>query len=706
MTEWITHEEDVWWQFEGNHPNQLRPGRYYRGTVDGYAEFGVFVDIGDHVTGLLHKSEIDGRLESLDWDEGDTVFIQVKNVRDNGNVDLGWSIRQSEAEFRGHRVHDPSAEGGERPVDETETADARSDQTPPRVRAVPRGESKEAADTETETDREDESEAEVEAEPTADTGGGEHEPESESESESEVESQVEAEVEVEDHLERATIETLDDRVGEDVTVEGVVVEARQTSGPTVFGLRDETGTVECAAFESAGVRAYPDVGVDDVVRLVGEVERRHGELQVETDELEALSGTERETVEDRLAAAIEEEARAPETDPLAADPAIDAVAERVREAATAVRRAVMDARPVVVRHAATADGYAAGAALERAVLPLVEEEHATTDAVYHLFERRPLEDGVYDMNSATGDVTDMLEAEQRHDEPLPLVVLVAAGDTRESAPAYGLLDAYGVERVVITDGHPDADIEDEVATMVNPALAGGAAGDTTATTLAATVAAGVNADVRDELAHLPALSHWTDTPEAYLDAARGAGYDADDLAAMREAVAFEAYYQSYEDKREIVADLLFGGEGDAEGASDFARHLADQFGDRLEDELETAERNLGIRAARGITFAVLDTDAYTHRFDFPPTELLLDELHRRERPDHARLVTIGLGEDKLHLRSTEALDVRAVAANATDRAENAGISAVGGYDGHIEFLVGERDAVLEAVVAAVADEMN
>jgi len=135
------HEEDVVFEFRGSRPDELTSGRYYRGTVDGFAEFGVFVDIGDSVTGLLHKSELDQRLESLDWDAGDTVFVQVQNVRDNGNIDLGWSIRQDESEFRGTLIDDPDNEGaqlkeetesdsdgGDGPV-RTSAADATSDET-------------------------------------------------------------------------------------------------------------------------------------------------------------------------------------------------------------------------------------------------------------------------------------------------------------------------------------------------------------------------------------------------------------------------------------------------------------------------------------------------------------------------------------------------------------------------------------------------
>lgn len=59
-----THEEDVVFDFRGDSPDQLTPGRFYRGTVDRFAEFGVFVDVGGTVTGLLHRSEVPGRVDS------------------------------------------------------------------------------------------------------------------------------------------------------------------------------------------------------------------------------------------------------------------------------------------------------------------------------------------------------------------------------------------------------------------------------------------------------------------------------------------------------------------------------------------------------------------------------------------------------------------------------------------------------------------
>ncbi|WP_226006907.1 DHH family phosphoesterase [Natrinema salinisoli] len=736
-----SHEEDAVFEFRGTTASQLTPGRYYRGTVDGYADFGVFVDIGDHVTGLLHRSELDQRLESLDWEPGDDVFVQVLDVRDNGNVDLGWSIRQREREFRGHLIEtaddeyrpeefeddadESSSESTTESADEspdetaTETADESSDEPAASTedltddRAAKAGELQAAAE---ETESEPETDSAEGGQPAAaETAGavassGSVATESAAASTPATDDTTDADHDAasEPGLKRTTVEAIENQVGSVVRLEGEITGVRQTSGPTVFELRDETGTVECAAFEEAGVRAYPAVELDDIVRLEGEVEHHHGDLQVETESLDILEGEEREPIVDRLESAIEREARPAEVAPLADHDAVAAVEENIGDAATAIRRAVMEARPIVVRHGATADGYVAGAAIERAVLPLIREKHTREDAEYHYFERRPLDGRVYDMDAATNDVTSMLEARDRHGEQVPLVVLVDAGSTIESADGYEFLSLYDANSLVIDDSRADDQIADAVDVAVAPSLAGVDVSDVTATALASNVAAHVNDDVRSDLEHLPAVSYWEDTPEDYLELATEAGYDETGISERREAVALEAYYQSYKDKRELIIDLLFG-DGEASDRprnGDLAAHVSEQFRDKLETELETARENLTVQGVDGVTVSVLDTDAFTHRYNFPTTILLLDALHRSER-DRADppVVTLGVGDDELHVRATEPVNVRDLGDAIAEAVPNGGVSVVGGQDGHVEFLPGERDAVREAALEALGETL-
>ncbi|WP_277552940.1 DHH family phosphoesterase [Halobaculum limi] len=699
-----SHEEDVVFEFRGNDPHQLVQNRFYTGIVDGYADFGVFIDLSSNVTGLLHRSELDRRLESLDWEPGDEVFVQVKNVRDNGDVDLAWSIRQSEREFRGALIQEGTTELDREPEDDDDddSGGVTHKPTPDKPGESESDEGNGGADAGDESADDAQHEQSTEAEQSADVDSSSADESADEGDDESAEDDLDAvrdrnQATPEGEHERVGIGSLSNRVGESVRIEGEVVGARQTGGPTVFELRDETGVVDCAAFVQAGVRAYPEIDVGDIVRLDGEVEVRRNEIQVETDALAALDGDQAEAVQRRLADAVSDEARPDELATLGDHDAVDAVGDDLLEAAESVRRAVIESRPIVVRHAATADGYVAGAAIERAVLPLIREEHAKSDAEYHYFTRRPLDEPVYDMDAATKDATRMLQDRDRHGEQLPLVLLVGTGSTKESNDGLDLLGVYGAERVVVDAATADPEIADTVATLVNPGLAGADASDLTTGALASVLGATVNGDVADDLAHLPAVSYWEDTPDTYTALAEDAGVDADRVTDLREAVALEAYYQSYQDKRELITDILFDSEG-----SELAGHIAGQFREKLETELETAEANIEEREVDGHTFATLDADAYSHRFDFPSTTLLADELQRRGDRD----ATVVYGTDELYIRADSDVDVRSAAGDAAMAVPDAGVTAVGVRQGRVEFLAGRRDQVTDAVVDAVAGQLE
>jgi RecJ-like exonuclease len=684
------HEEDALFEFRGDSADQLTTDRYYRGTVDGFAEFGVFIDIGDSVTGLLHRSELDQRLDSLDWDSGDEVYVQVKNVRDNGNVDLGWSIRQADREFRGVLVDDPDVGHATLRDDESSgNADGGGQLAQSPSSNVETGDDP-GAGTVSQTG---------DADRIEDAGGAVGAVEqTEDESKADASTAGDGSFDLSE-TDRVTIGSLSDSTGETVRLDGEVVNIRQTSGPTVFTLKDETGTVDCAAFVEAGVRAYPDVIEGDIVRLGGEVQKRRGEIQVETEALTVLDGDERTAVEGRLEDALNEKARPDAVEPIADDQAAEALSDSLVAAATQIRKAVLTDRPVVVRHANTADGYLAGSALERATLPLVTDQHRRADAKYHYFDRRPLEGGVYDMDDATKDTSMMLDNEERHGETLPLFVFVAAGGTRESLDGFDLLTVYGAPTVVIDDIAVDGAVTDAVDAVVSPSET--APSETTATALAANVAAHVNEDVRDSIGHISAVSFWEECPDAYLELAHESGYDDEAISDLREAVALEAHYQSYEDKRELITDLVFGDEETDVGG--LAGHIAEQFREKVDSEIETAKANLDYRTIEGREIAVLDTEAYSHQYEFPPETLLLDELHRDMREEVDGI--LGIATDTLYVRTDAEIDMHELAGAIDDDVPEGGVTTRSVREGSLTYLTGERSAVVEATLGAIAERL-
>ena len=296
------------------------------------------------------------------------------------------------------------------------------------------------------------------------------------------------------------------------------------------------------------------------------------------------------------------------------------------------------------------------------------------------------------MDDATKDVSDLLQASQRHDENRPLVVLAGVGRTRESRDALDLLDTYDVPRAVVDTGKADATVADAIDAFLTVDDE-----TVTAAALAANVAAVVNGDVYDDLRHLPAVSYWEATPERYADLASEAGYDDETAADLRGAVAMQAHYQTYEDKREIVQDLLWGDD------SAFAAHVASQFRARLDEELDTVDSHVEVRTIGGVPIHVVDVEAFTHRYDFPPSDLLLDALYRDARDEGAPVSVVGLDEDELHVRAS--VDVQAVGGALADELPEAGVRPRGTRDGYVEFLRGERDAVLDAAVDEVGDRL-
>ncbi|MFC6771163.1 OB-fold nucleic acid binding domain-containing protein, partial [Halorubrum pallidum] len=159
----------------------------YHAEVNGIVDYGVFVDVSDAVSGLVHESNLDD-----DYAVGDRLVVRLTEVKPNGDVAF------DDADLDDYR---------------TET---------------------------------------IAHEPTV-----------------------------------SRVHGLSP--GDEVTVEGEVVQAKQTGGPTIFAVADATGVLSCAAFEEAGVRAYPEVSVGDMVHVSGTVETRENALQLEVDSLKRLS---------------------------------------------------------------------------------------------------------------------------------------------------------------------------------------------------------------------------------------------------------------------------------------------------------------------------------------------------------------------------------------------------------------------------------
>ncbi len=506
-------------------------------------------------------------------------------------------------------------------------------------------------------------------------------------------------IEVEKQLQRRKTTELSKYLGKLVHLSGEVIQIKQTGGPTIFTISDEEGTVQCAAFEKAGERAYPEVKSESIARIIGEPSLRNGAIQVEIRSMKQLWGGEATAIKETIENAIEKRSEPHDIQFLVKSEVLERLKPKMRNAAKLIRKAIFKSRPIIIRHHADADGITSAIAIERALLPLLREVGGS-DADRHFYRRSPSKAPFYELEDVTKDLTFALEDQERFGQKMPLVVLMDNGATEEDMPAMKQALIYGVDIMVIDHHHPDGTIDSMVLEHVNPAYAGGDFGITTGM-LGTEIARMINPDISEEIKHLPAVSAVGDrseAPEAELYRSQVAEkYKVEDLKDIALALDYEAFWQRFNDGRGMMNDILNLGSN--------ARHkqivklLCEQANAAIAEQLEASLPNVRTQTLpNGAVLNVIDVENYAHRFTFPPPGKTSGEIHDRlcAKYDGKPVVTIGYGPDFAVLRSKGVkMNIPRIVKELRSEITGAGVSG-GGHlvVGSIKFVEGMRKEVL------------
>ena len=586
-------------------------GRAYLATINGIVDYGVFVDLSDSVSGLVHESVLEGTYR-VDQE----LVVTLETVRDNGDIAF-------------------------EPVDVEEyTVEEISHEYPL-----------------TGTDR------------------------------------------------------LEANVGEQVHLEGEIVQIKQTGGPTIFSIADEHGVVPCAAFEEAGVRAYPSLDVGNVVRVTGTPEHHEGAVQIEVDGLTALDGEAETEARARLDAALEAKAEPHDVEPLIDWPAFEKLRPDLERVAKLLRRTVLEGRPIRVRHHADGDGMCAAVPVQLALERYIAEVHENEDAPRHLIKRLPAKAPYYEMEDATRDLNYSLEDRERHGQQLPLLLMLDNGSTAEDVPAYETLAHYDIPIVAIDHHHPDPEaVRDLLAAHVNPYLHDEDYRITTGM-LCVELARMIAPDLTEDLRHVPAVAGLADRSKAdamtdYLELAAEKGYDESRLQDVSEALDYAAFWLRYNSGDHLIQDILELGDVEEDRHRKLVSFFADRSRAAVDDHLEDALPHVeNERLDNGAHLYRLDVENHAHRFTYPAPGKTTGELHDRKIVEtDDPVITIGYGPDFAVLRSDRVrLDIPTMVAELEAEIPGGGVSG-GGHlvVGSIKFVSGKRDEVIDALVTKMA----
>lgn len=588
----------------------IEEGSIYQGKVQGFANFGMFVQINDRIKGLVHKTNMKGEHK-----ERDSILVRVRQVRPNGNIDLEEVLIQ---------------------VYQVQNVERKS--TTVRI---------------------------------ADLSG---------------------------------------KIGRTVAIEGEIAQIKQTSGPTIFTIVDETGTQNAAAFVEAGVRAYPEAEMGHMVKVIGEVMTRNGQLQIEVDALSVLNDAEAVEVKARIEKALDARAEPEDIPLLVKSDVMENLRPEMRKIAKIIRKAVFTSQPIILRHHADADGICSAVAIEQAVISLIKESGGDFDADYYLFKRAPSKAPFYEIEDITRDLDFALKDHIRFGQKMPLILLTDNGSTEEDEPAYKVASVYDIELVVIDHHHPDATIDKYVRAHVNPYHVGGDFG-ITAGMLGTEVARLINPGVEPVIRHLPAVAGVGDRSEAperalFLSLISDQ-YSEDDCKDIALALDYEQFWLRFNDGREIVKDIL-NITGNTERHKKLVRLLVDGANTMIEDQMNASMPHVIPRVLENEAHLfLLDVEIHAHKFTFPPPGKTSGEVHDRLCKQNAGkpVVTIGFGPDFAVLRSRGVLmNIPVMVRELRNEIPGGGISG-GGHlvVGSIKFVEGMRDVVLEALIKKIAD---
>ncbi|MBQ6099243.1 MAG: DHH family phosphoesterase [Methanobrevibacter sp.] len=531
-------------------------------------------------------------------------------------------------------------------------------------------------------------------------------------------------------LPRTLIKQLESKKGKTVRIDGEVQQIQQTSGPTIFMVSDESGVTEIAAFDKAGERSYPEIEVGDAVQVLGEVNEHSGKTQIESSSMTKLNEENTRKLRTLIDAALNKRAEPEDVDFLVKSDVLNRLKPKMREAAQKIRRAILDGRTILLRHHNDADGICAGVAMEKALIPLIEEVNPSNDAQYYYFKRSPSKAPFYELEDVVKDLSFALEDQERHGQKLPLIVLLDNGSTEEDIVALMQAKIYDIE-VVVIDHHSPGDlltkderngeiygatvaVDEYVDTHVNPYLVGGDS-QLTAGALATEVAHIINPEVKEIIKHLPAVAALGDHAECgevyqYLQLASEKGFNKEHLAKIAECVDFEAYFLRFMNGRGIMDTIL--------AVDNLDKHekmidaLYKEYLKRVDTQLKAALPNIKrTQLENGIYFNLIDVEKYAHKFTFPAPGKTCGFVHDhviKEIGDDKPIVTLGHGPDFGVFRATDAVaeqfgfNVNDIVSTMIERVPSAGIDG-GGHEcaGSIKYIEGLGEEVLYKVVEEI-----
>ncbi|MCA9485298.1 MAG: hypothetical protein KC506_00465, partial [Nanoarchaeota archaeon] len=220
-------------------------------------------------------------------------------------------------------------------------------------------------------------------------------------------------------------------------------------------------------------RAYPEINEGDAITAIVQINEFNGSLEGEIKKVTRLTGKDFQETKKFIEDTERKKSAALEVDFLIKSPILDKLRDRFIKAATEIRLAILQNRPIIVRHHNDADGYSSGFALERAIIPLIEKQHGPGKAAWEYYMRAPCAAPYYEIDDSIRDTSNSLRNVAKFSNKMPLIIIADNGSTEQDLIGIQQGKVHGADFIVIDHHQFEEDvISNEVLVHINPFLVG------------------------------------------------------------------------------------------------------------------------------------------------------------------------------------------------------------------------------------------
>lgn len=451
-----------------------------------------------------------------------------------------------------------------------------------------------------------------------------------------------------------------DFLGKRFILQGQIEKITQTGGPTLFSVSDGTGILALKGFVAPGKRAHPELNEGDFVSATVQINEYNEEFEGEIFSIKRLSSHETENLKRKIQEIQKAGAKPLTPDFLVESPILNKLRDRFIEAATQIRLAVMQNRPIIVRHHNDVDGYSAGFVLERAILPLVEKQHGGGKSAWEFFSRAPCQAPYYDIEDSIRDTSTSLRNEAKFSNKMPLVIITDNGSTEQDLIGIQQGKVHGIDFIVI-DHHPyEKDvISSEVLVHINPFLVGEEGSAFSAGMLCSEIARFIS-EVKN-IDQIPAMAGLADridlvNPKAikeYIKIAEAKGYTKQLLENIATVIDFVSAKIRFMEAREFI-EVVFG--EPRERQRSLVELMAPYIHQLEKNGLEIAKSSSKTEKISDVTLQLIEIQSAFPGFGFYPkpgkcVSMLHDSLQSNAK--NKKIISLGVLDSAITFRATD-----------------------------------------------------